>query len=87
MDLLAGATSAQKQGLERPTHKKYACNWGRWQSYVKRLSLPDNQMRTFTGNQKLRLLQAFIEAVRRGDFSQGNQKGVKGDTAREAVDH
>eukprot|EP00957_Ditylum_brightwellii_P111262 8484133-Ditylum_brightwellii.AAC.1 len=65
MDLLAGATSAQKQGLERPTHKKYARDWGRWQSYVKRLGLPDDQMRTFTGNQKLRLLQAFMEAVRR----------------------
>eukprot|EP00957_Ditylum_brightwellii_P039655 3000242-Ditylum_brightwellii.AAC.1 len=28
-----------------------------------------------------------MEAVCHGDFSQGNQKGVKGDTAQEAVDH
>eukprot|EP00957_Ditylum_brightwellii_P164547 12527896-Ditylum_brightwellii.AAC.1 len=65
MDLLAGATSAQKQGLEWPTCKKYACDWARWQSYATRLGLPDNQMQTFTGNQKLCLLQAFMEAMHR----------------------
>eukprot|EP00957_Ditylum_brightwellii_P018740 1408177-Ditylum_brightwellii.AAC.1 len=87
MDLLAGATCAQKQGLEQPTCKKYSCNWARWQSYVAPLGLPDVHLQTFTGNQKLRLLQTFMEAVRCGNFSQGNQKGIKGDTAQEAMDH
>eukprot|EP00957_Ditylum_brightwellii_P002563 196778-Ditylum_brightwellii.AAC.1 len=44
-------------------------------------------MQAFLGNKKLHLLQAFMEAVHRGDFSRGGMKAVKGTTAQEAIDH
>eukprot|EP00957_Ditylum_brightwellii_P129184 9853169-Ditylum_brightwellii.AAC.1 len=69
MDLLAGTTRAQAQGIERPTQQKYARNWARWRAFTLRLGLKDKGMCTFKEEHKVRLLQAFMEAVHRGDFA------------------
>eukprot|EP00957_Ditylum_brightwellii_P046559 3532812-Ditylum_brightwellii.AAC.1 len=75
MDLLAGATRAQAQGIKRPTKQKYACNWARWRVFALRLGLKDKGLQAFKEEHKVRLLQAFMEAVRRGDFARGNPTG------------
>eukprot|EP00957_Ditylum_brightwellii_P098071 7470486-Ditylum_brightwellii.AAC.1 len=49
--------------------------------------MSDIYMQAVSGNNKLLLLQTFMEAVYRGDFARGNTKEVKGTTAREALGH
>eukprot|EP00957_Ditylum_brightwellii_P153984 11720368-Ditylum_brightwellii.AAC.1 len=65
MNLLAGATRAQAQGIERPTQQKYAHNWACWRAFTLRLGLKDKGMHAFKEEHKVCLLQAFMEAVRR----------------------
>jgi hypothetical protein len=54
--------------------------------FLRQVGTNDSFMETFTPINQVRLLCAFMEAVRRGDFNKGRHP-VKGNTARAALDN
>lgn len=86
MDCIAGAAADQEKGVEMGTHAKYASSWNNWLAWLAFIGADDPYLLAQTPTQKIRILCAFMHAVRRGDFNpHGHQ--VTGKTAETAINH
>eukprot|EP00957_Ditylum_brightwellii_P158955 12098493-Ditylum_brightwellii.AAC.1 len=85
--LLLGASSAQAKDIETSTHKKYDLSWSRWEEFTEKVGLPDPFLEGLRAYPKVRLICAFMESVRRGDYSQGCTKDIQSATTRAAIDN
>ena len=77
---------ARERGVTEGTHQKRARSWDLWMGFLNRIHHPrnDTYLEKHDELERLRICGAFMHAVRRGDFG---RKGVKGDTARTAMDN
>ena len=85
MDSLAGALAAQEKGIEVATKTKYNSSWRNWLEFCLRAKISCPYLEGYSPINKARILCAFMDRVRRGEFSR--KDSVKGDTARTALDH
>eukprot|EP00957_Ditylum_brightwellii_P171794 13077864-Ditylum_brightwellii.AAC.1 len=87
MGLLSSVSSTHTKGVETSTHKKFDLNWSRWEAFVKRVGLPDPFLDGLETYLKVQLVCKFMESVHRGDYAQGQRKGVQGDTVQATIDN
>eukprot|EP00957_Ditylum_brightwellii_P209614 15362475-Ditylum_brightwellii.AAC.2 len=78
--LLSGASTAQAKGVKTSTHKKFNLHRSRWEEFVEKVGLPDPFLEGLGAYPKVRLVCAFMESVRRRDYSQGCTKGIQSAT-------
>lgn len=86
MALLAGAAVATEAGVEQVTHAKQDRSWTRWHQFLEEVERDDSYLDGLEGPHKIRLLGAFMESVRRGDYSRTSKKQVQAATAAAAAE-
>jgi hypothetical protein len=87
MDRLARTISNQDKGVTMSTHSKYDHSWRIWLEFMSKIPSDDPYLLSFTQNQRNTIVCVFMDSVRNGEFSSEQFPTVKGDTARQAVNH
>ena len=63
------AENAQKSAVTGNTNKEQARAWSRWTEFLKSIELKGNNfLEEFPQNHKVRLLSAFAQTIRNGEY-------------------
>ena len=88
LDLLMAAEDAQKSAVTGNTNKEQARAWLRWQKFLKSIELEnDDFLEGFPQNQRVRLLSAFAQSVRNGEYSSSSFDSLAASTVNSTVDY
>ena len=88
MDLLMAAENAQKSAVTGNTNKEQARAWSRWTEFLKSIELKGNNfLEEFPQNHKVRLLSAFAQSVRHGEYSGEAFDSLASSTVNNTVDY
>lgn len=86
MDCITGAAEDQQKGVEMGTHAKYTSSWCNWLVWLEHIGADDPYLQSLTQPQRIRILCAFLYALRRGDFNPTGDS-IKGETAEKTINH
>ena len=82
------AEDAQKSAVTGNTNKEQARAWLRWQKFLKSIELEnDDFLEGFPQNQRVRLLSAFAQSVRNGEYSSSSFDSLASSTVNSTVDY
>ena len=82
------ADDAQKSAVTGNTNKEQARAWLRWQKFLKSIELEnDDFLEGFPQNQRVRLLSAFAQSVRNGEYSGASFDTLASSTVNSTVDY
>ena len=88
MDLLLAAKDAQKSSVTGTTNKEQDRAWSRWKEFLTSIELYDDDfLKKFNQNLKVRLLSAFAQSVRNGEYSGEAFDSLASSTVHNTVDY
>ena len=69
LDCINGAKVAREKGITKGTHQKDNRSWDFWLGFQHRIRLSDPYLEELDNIEQVRICNAFMYAVQRGDFS------------------
>jgi hypothetical protein len=83
---LCAADTARADAVTRKTHEDHDRTWLRWKSYLDSVGLIDDYfLDSFNRTQRIRLVGAFMQALRQGRFSGPSYETLAGTTIDNAL--